>query len=242
MSDESVSAQLQRANNQLSELEAFSYSVSHDLRAPLDAIRSFAQSLQETEAGRMSAQGRHRLERVLQGALTMNRMIDDLLDCSRVERCEMRRREVDMGMIAVQVAAELMQNHPNVRVQIEPLPRVTGDPALLRQVIANLLGNAMKFSSHVATPCVRVDAIDLGTAVEIRVHDNGAGFDNENACRLFCLFQRLHGQEEFAGSGVGLAIVKRIVTRHGGTIRAVSKPGVCTTFAFTLPKSPTAAA
>jgi light-regulated signal transduction histidine kinase (bacteriophytochrome) len=234
--DDNLSTQLRHARDLAAELEAFSYSVSHDLRAPLDAIRCFAQSVRETEAVRMSTQGRHRLERVIQGALRMNRMIDDLLGCSRTEHCEMFMREVDLGMLAAQAAGELMLSYPRARIQIDALPRTMVDPALLRQVLENLVGNALKFSARVADPRVRIDAVDLGTAFEIRVHDNGVGFDAEYASRLFCLFQRLHRDEEFAGTGVGLAIVKRVVARHGGTVRAESKPNVRTTFAFTLPK------
>jgi signal transduction histidine kinase len=229
---------LRHAHDVIAELEAFSYSISHDLREPLRAITCFAQTLQDTEAGRMSVQGRHRLERVVQGALRMNRMIEDILACSRAERCDLRRQEVDLGVLAREVVDELRPGHGRVRVEIAPLPRVPGDTALLRQVFANLVGNALKFSRGSAAPLVRVDAVDAGAAVEVRVHDNGAGFDAAYASRLFQLFQRLHTEKEFPGTGVGLAIVKRVVARHGGSVRAESQPGVRTTFAFTLPKAP----
>lgn len=229
-------AELQDARDLVEELKAFNYSISHDLRAPLHAITCFAQSLQDTEADRMSVQGRRRLDRVVQGALRMNRMIEDLLACSRADRCDMRMCDVDLGALAHDVAGELRPCYRRTRVEIGPLPVVTGDGVLLRQVFANLLDNALKFSAGARAPHVSVDAVDTGGAIEIRVHDNGAGFDPAHASRLFGLFQRLHTEREFPGTGVGLAIVKRIVARHGGSVRTESKPGVCTTFTVTLPK------
>jgi signal transduction histidine kinase len=231
-----VRDELRRAQDRVEQLEAVTSAISHDLRAPLHAITCFAQSLQETESAGMSSAGQHRLDRVVQGALRMNRMIDDLLACSRAERHDLRTSDIDLAALACDVVSEMRPAYWRSRAEIGALPCLRGDGVLLRQVFANLIGNAFKFSARHPAPCVRIAAADLGREVEIRVHDNGAGFDPTYAPRLFNPFQRLHNEREFPGTGMGLAIVKRIVARHGGRVRAESQPGVCTTFAFTLPK------
>jgi two-component system, sensor histidine kinase and response regulator len=219
----------------LAELDAFSYTVSHDLRSPLSAINAFALSLLESEAGSLSDQGRHRLGRILAGSERMGRMIDDILACSRAERTEMCCRAVELGLLAAEAVAEARALWPGAAVEIGPLPQVLGDACMLRQVFANLVGNALKFSGGRADARVAIDAKPAGGgAWEISVRDNGAGFDPAHAARLFGLFQRLHAESEFPGSGVGLAIVKRLVARHGGSIRAESVPGGWTTFTFTM--------
>ncbi|HVZ42810.1 MAG TPA: ATP-binding protein [Ramlibacter sp.] len=217
------------------ELHAFNYTLSHDLQAPLHAIAGFAEALQRGEAASLSQQGRHRLERVVQGARTMNGMINDILACSRAERAQPRRVEVDLHAIASGVVDELGAAYASTVIEIEPLPCVQGDPTLIRQVFSNLVGNALKFSAGAAEPRVRIEGLRVEDEVEIRVRDNGAGFDSAYAGKLFGLFQRLHKQEEFPGTGVGLAIVKRIVARHGGRVAAESIPGGWTTFTFRLP-------
>jgi PAS domain S-box-containing protein len=222
---------LQRA---MAEMEAFSYTVSHDLRAPLAAVQSFAAALAESEAAALSEQGRHRLDRIVVGAQRMNRMIDDILACSRVERAEMRCREVDLNSLVAEVVAEAKPLWPVAAVVIEPLPNVGGDVGMLRQIFANLIGNALKFSSARADARVDVTARRTQSGTEICVRDNGAGFDPAYAGKLFGMFQRLHSEAEFSGTGVGLAIVKRLVQRHGGQVRAESVPGGWTTFSFTL--------
>jgi signal transduction histidine kinase len=218
----------------MAEMEAFSYTVSHDLRAPLAAVQSFAGALQEAEAAALSERGRHHLERVVAGALRMSRMIDDILACSRVERAEMRCREIDLGALVTEVVSELKASWPDAKVILEALPAVRGDANMLRQIFTNLIGNALKFSARSPDATVEVSARKTEGATEISVRDNGAGFDTAYAGKLFGLFQRLHSEAEFAGTGVGLAIVKRLVNRHGGEVRAESVPGGWTTFSFTM--------
>jgi two-component system sensor histidine kinase/response regulator len=219
----------------LAELQAFSYTVSHDLRAPLQAIAGFAQALAEAEGPALSERGRHRLDRILQGAQRMDRMIEDILVCSRAERAQLQRHSVDLDALTRDVVEELATQYARTVVDVAPLPRVVGDSVLLRQVMANLVGNALKFSAHADSPNVTIDAATQEGRVQVRVRDNGAGFDAAYAHKLFTLFQRLHTESEFPGSGVGLAIVKRVVARHGGQVAAESVPGGWTTFSFALP-------
>jgi PAS domain S-box-containing protein len=218
----------------MAEMEAFSYTVSHDLRSPLAAVRSFADALTETEAGALSEQGRHRLARIVAGAQRMEKMIHDILTCSRVERAEMRCRTVDLEALVAELVGEVAPQWPAATIVVGPLPAVGGDANMLRQIFANLVGNALKFSAGRADARVEVAAHKVEGGTEICVRDNGAGFDTAYAGKLFGLFQRLHAESEFAGTGVGLAIVKRLVNRHGGAVRAESVPGGWTTFSFTL--------
>ena len=224
----------QALQNTVAELEAFSYTVSHDLRAPLAAINAFAVSLLESEAAALSQRGRHRLERIVAGSVRMNRMIDDILACSRAERAEMRLQAVDVAALAGEVVAEARHAWPATQVAIGELPAVHADATMVRHILANLVGNALKFSGGRPGARVEIDAADSADGPQFRVRDNGAGFDMAYAGKLFGLFQRLHSEAEFPGSGVGLAIVKRLVSRHRGTVRAESVPGGWTTFCFTL--------
>ena len=218
----------------IADLEAFSYSVSHDLRSPLSAINAFAVSLLETEAGKLTKEGQHRLDRIVAGSRRLNKMIDDILLCSRAERAEMRLQTVNLGAMVAEVVAELRPSWPAARIAVGQLPTVHADATMLRQVIANLLGNALKFSAGSPDAQVHVEARLVDGVTEIMVRDNGAGFDMAYGYKLFGLFQRLHKDNEFPGTGVGLAIVKRLVSRHGGCVRAESVPGGWTTFGFTL--------
>jgi signal transduction histidine kinase len=225
----------ERLQRTIADLEAFSYSISHDLRGPLAAISSFAGYLQETEAAALSERGRHKLGRITAGAERMERMISDILACSRAERAEMQRRRVDLAVLVPEVVAELKESWPAARVTIGPLPTVKADSAMLRLVLCNLIGNALKFSGGRPDAQVEIAAARVRRGVvEITVRDNGAGFDMAYSGKLFGLFQRLHSESEFPGTGVGLAIVKRLVSRHGGTVRAESVAGGWTTFSFTL--------
>jgi len=161
-------------------------------------------------------------------------MIDDILACSRVERAEMRCCEVDLNALVTEVVSEARPLWPRAAVVARPLPVVGGDANMLRQIFANLIGNALKFSSVRADARVEISARRTDRGTQISVRDNGAGFDPAYAGKLFGMFQRLHSEAEFSGTGVGLAIVKRLVHRHGGEVSAESVPGSWTTFSFTL--------
>ncbi len=220
---------LQRAN---AELEAFSYSVSHDLRTPLRAISGFAEILRDSYGDKLDDDGRHYLTRVLDGSNRMGMLIDDLLQLGRVSRQEVSRQNVNLSDIAKDVIAGLQDAHPNrqVDVHIEPGLTTRADPRLAEILMANLLGNAWKFTSTVPQP--RVSLAREGEA--FCVSDNGVGFDMKYSAQLFGVFQRLHGINEFPGTGVGLATVKRIVDRHGGTIWAEAEVGNGANFYFTF--------
>jgi PAS domain S-box-containing protein len=225
-------AELERANR---ELDAFSYSVSHDLRAPLRAINGFAHLIGEGAGAALDAENRALLERIKANAVRMGELIDEMLRFARAGRGSLDLNKVSLGETAAEVVRELLEQDPRVTVDIGPLPEAVCDPALIKQVFANLVGNAFKYSSKQTAPKVEIGAgagPDGRTAIFVR--DNGAGFDPQFAQRLFGMFQRLHSDKEFPGTGVGLAICKRIVERHGGRIWAESAPGAGATFFFTL--------
>jgi PAS domain S-box-containing protein len=220
------------------ELEAFSYSVSHDLRAPLRAIDGFSRILSEEKGRQLDDEGRRLLGIVSGNARKMGRLIDDLLTFSRSSRAEMRRTEVDMTSLARAAFAEARLAAPSgerVELRLANLPPAQGDPDLLRQVWANLVGNAVKFSALVEAPVVEIEGAVEGRRIVYRVRDNGAGFDMAYAHKLFGVFQRLHAPSEFAGTGVGLALARRIVARHGGDVAAEGAVGRGATFSFWLP-------
>jgi len=219
------------------DLESFSYSISHDLRAPLRTIDSFAQILEEDFADRLDAEGRRLIEVVRRSSRTMDQLIVGLLEFSRVGREALDRDEIDMTALADAAAAEVKSAYtgPTPLIEIEELPAIAGDATVLRQVWCNLIGNALKYSAKRAEPEVRVSGrIDNREAI-YRVKDNGAGFDMRYADKLFGVFQRLHRADEFTGTGVGLAIVQRIVARHGGRIWASGVPDGGACFEFALP-------
>src|SRR5262249_30376737 len=226
-------AQLEAANR---ELEAFSYSVSHDLRSPLRAIDGFARALLDDYAAGLPAPAQHYLDRVRTGAKHMGQLIDDLLALARVSRSEMRRQNVDLSALVSQIAAELRQRAPqrNVQVHVESGHVVPGDPVLLRLALENLLGNAWKYTSKRAEAHIEFGA-RLGAGHRVFfVRDDGAGFDSAYADKLFSPFERLHGTGEFEGTGVGLATVQRIIQRHGGRVWAEGAVDQGATFYFTL--------
>jgi PAS domain S-box-containing protein len=226
-------AELEAANR---ELESFSYSVSHDLRAPLRAVAGFAALLRSQHAAALPDAGRHQLERIEVNAARMGALIDDLLKLSRASMQELKRRPTDMEALARMAAHEATEHAARpVEVVFHALPPAKGDHTLLQQVWANLIGNAVKYSRGAAAPRIEIGARRLDDAVEYYVRDNGAGFDPQQAARLFGLFQRLHSEEEFEGTGVGLALVERIVRRHGGQVGAEGAPGEGATFRFSLP-------
>nr|MBP7675607.1 PAS domain-containing sensor histidine kinase [Thermoanaerobaculia bacterium] len=220
------------------ELEAFSYSVSHDLRAPLRAIDGFSRILSEEKGRQLDDEGRRLLGIVSGNARKMGRLIDDLLTFSRSSRAEMRRTGVDMTSLARAAFAEARLAAPSgerVELRLADLPPAQGDPDLLRQVWVNLVGNAVKFSALVEAPVVEIEGAVEERRIVYRVRDNGAGFDMAYAHKLFGVFQRLHAPSEFAGTGVGLALVRRIVTRHGGDVAAEGAVGRGATFSFWMP-------
>ena len=216
------------------EAESFSYSVSHDLRAPLRAIDGFSRVLLEEHAAQLDDQGREHLDRVRRAAQQMGALIDDLLQLSRIGRTELHREWVEMGVLAREVAAELLEAEPTRDVEFLVSDGVVAeaDPDLMRVVLANLLGNAWKFTSTREHARIEFGARDAGH--EIFVRDNGVGFDMAYAAQLYGAFQRLHRTDEFPGTGIGLATVQRIVHRHGGRIWAESEPDRGATFSFTL--------
>lgn len=231
----------QELRRSLESLEKFSYTVSHDLRAPLRAIHGYVGFVLEDECERLSPEGRDNLRRIAENAERMDILIRDILAYSRAERATATRSRVDMNGLVGDVARELRAAYPEAEVVVADLPPALADATMLRQVVANLLDNALKFSSKSARPRVEVTAAPSAAGVEYHVRDNGAGFDPRYADRLFGVFQRLHGQAEFPGTGVGLAIVKRLLEHHGGAIVAESSPGHGATFRFTLPPPPASA-
>jgi PAS domain S-box-containing protein len=229
-----VEQALTRSNQ---ELERFSYSVSHDLRAPLRAINGFAQALAEGHAAQLDEEGKRLLTVIRDSAKLGGELIDGLLHFSHVGRQALARAPVDLTALAESVVAELRQTASNVAVDVvlTPLPPTTGDGALLRHVLVNLIGNAFKFSAKRAHPKVEIGAQVDAPEVTYYVKDNGVGFDMQYAGKLFGVFQRLHRPDEFEGTGVGLALSQRIVQRHGGRIWAEGKVNEGATFFFTLP-------
>jgi signal transduction histidine kinase len=223
-------AELKFANR---ELEAFSRSVSHDLRAPVRAISGFSQILLDEHAPKLDGEAQGFLRRIGAAAEKMGQLIDGLLNLSRVSRDGIEKREVDLSKIAMDILAEIQASHQERQVQILVAPRllVQGDRRLLEIAFQNLLSNAWKFTSKKAEAKIEVGALKKGTYF---VKDNGAGFDMRNVGKLFGVFQRLHSENDFEGSGVGLATVQRIIERHGGRIWAEAAPGEGATFYFQL--------
>ena len=219
------------------ELEAFTYSVSHDLRAPLRAIDGFSRILQEDYASQLSPEASDYLSLVRDNTQRMGQLIDDLLNLSRITRQTLNKQPVNPGEIVHQVLDELQaeQNGRRIEIAIGELPHTQADHSLLKQVFVNLLSNAFKFTSRCETALIEVGCLDAITAHPVYfVKDNGAGFNMKYSHKLFRVFQRLHRMEDYEGTGVGLALVQRIITRHGGRIWAESALGEGATFYFTL--------
>jgi signal transduction histidine kinase len=228
-------AQLQAAN---SELEAFSYSVSHDLRAPIRHIAGFAELLESTGKGLDDA-GRRYLKKISEATHRMGQLIDDLLVFSRMGRAEMRTEDVRLADLLAEVIKEAqpdLKGRP-IEWRIGTLPQVRGDPAMLRLVFANLVSNAVKYTGKRPDPRIEIGAQAADGEEIVYVRDNGVGFDSAYASKLFGVFQRLHRADEFEGTGIGLANVRRIVIRHGGRTWAEGEPGRGAAFYFSLPKN-----
>jgi light-regulated signal transduction histidine kinase (bacteriophytochrome) len=223
------------------ELEAFSYSVSHDLRAPLRGIDGFSQALLEDYSDRLDETGQNYLRRIRAGAQRMAALIDDMLQLSRVNRAQIDRERVDVSGLAQAVAEELGRQNPGheVAVHIQPELIANADRGLMRILLENLLGNAWKFTARAADARIEFRADITDTETVFLVKDNGAGFDMAHAGALFQPFQRLHSEADFPGTGIGLATVRRIVDRHGGRIWAEGTVGRGATVFFTVPISRT---
>ena len=221
----------------LRELEGFSYSVSHDLRSPLRAIEGFARILEEEHSGSLDEEGRRLLRIIRDGGAKMGRLIDGLLGFSRLGKQPLALAVVDMGLLVSEVVVALGLNgqHPPNRVILQALPSAYGDRALLRLVWDNLLSNAAKYSATRKQPRIEVAGTRKGTETIYSVADNGVGFDMQYAGKLFGVFQRLHAEDDFPGTGVGLSFVKRIVGRHGGRVWAEGALDKGAKFFFALP-------
>lgn len=227
-------AELVAANT---ELEAFNYSVSHDLRAPLAAINGFSSIVLNKSEGQLDEASRGLLKRVLINAERMSRLIDDLLSLARASRQPMQTCECDLSELALSVVDNLRQADVGRKIDVSITPglRVHADPGLMRILLENLIGNAWKFTAHTAQPSIAIGSERHEGETAYFVRDNGAGFDMAHAAKLFTPFQRMHRLDEFEGSGIGLSIVQRIVGRHQGRIWAEATPGEGATLRFTLP-------
>ena len=227
-----LTAELEAANR---ELEAFSYSVAHDLRAPLRHIDGFARMALEKSHG-LDDSLIKQLSAVVQAAGTMGRMIDGLLTLSRVGRDGLQRRPVDMAGLVEKARSQLGPEaaRPTLRWEIGALPAASGDPELLQLVWINLLSNALRYSSRQAEPRIEVGTQTADEKLVFFVSDNGVGFDMRYSQKLFNVFQRLHRQDEFEGIGIGLALVRRVIERHGGRVWAESKLNEGATFYFCI--------
>ena len=240
ITDQKHAEQIKRINNELAasnkEMEAFSYSVSHDLRAPLRSIDGFSQALLEDYADSLDEQGQDYLKRICAASQRMGELIDDILKLSRISRAEMRYQEVDLTALAESALTGLKRGRDGREVEVAIAPGLSafGDSGLIKIALENLLDNALKFTGKQGRARIEFGTTSRNGEEAFFVHDNGVGFDMTYADRLFGAFQRLHSQEEFEGTGVGLATVKRIVRRHGGQVWAESEVGKGTTFYFTL--------
>ena len=226
-------AQLEAVNH---ELEAFAYSVSHDLRAPLRSIDGFGAILQEDFEEKLGADGKDSIRRMRRATRHMGDLIDDLLKLSKITRAELNLESVDLSALVASVADGLLRSEPreDLELVIAPGVEVRGDPRLLRIALENLIGNAFKFTSQTPKASVEFGVSGNGSRPVYFVRDNGVGFDAAYVGKLFAPFQRLHGAEEFPGTGIGLATVQRVILRHGGTVRAEGAVGKGATFSFTL--------
>jgi len=220
------------------ELESFSYSVSHDLRAPLRAIDGFSRILEEDYAKKLDEDGKRTLNTIIESTKQMGRLIDDLLAFSRLGRQEVKKQEIDMTALVSEVYDELKRQAPEreINFTLKKLPSAYADASLMRQVWTNYISNAIKFTRNNPNATIEVGGKSTDDSVTYSVKDNGAGFDMAYVGKLFGVFQRLHAQKDYEGTGVGLAIVKRVVERHGGTVSADAAVNKGATVSFTLPK------
>jgi len=225
--------QLEELNH---ELESFNYSVSHDLRAPLRHMNGFSRILEQQFALHLPEEGKHYLARIHSAATQMSALVEDLLQLSRVGRQAVRYRPIELRALVEEARKEVLGEAEGRQIlwKIGELPEVEADPTLLRQVFTNLLSNAIKFTGKRESASIEIDSFENESQTVVYVKDNGAGFDPQYADKLFGVFQRLHRQDEFEGTGIGLATVQRIIQKHGGKVWAESKPDQGATFFFTV--------
>lgn len=237
--EQKVAERTAKMQESIAELEAFSYSVSHDLRAPLRSLAGFASILVEDYGGKLDEEGKHLLERIKHNAEAMSVLIDSLLQLSRISRTSLNKTEVSLLDLAGKAVEEVLGtgNYGDGRVEVDIPPDlvVSADANLITVALRNLVDNALKFSSKAPSPRVQIGAEREGGQVKVFVRDNGVGFKMEDADKLFTAFERLHTQHDFPGTGVGLTTVQRIVARHGGRVWAEGKEGEGATFWFSLP-------
>ncbi len=236
--EEAVNARTFELAETNKQLESFSNSVSQDLHTPLRTIESFSRMLMESESGNVSEEGKHRLSVIRENTVKMSGMIDDLLSFARTSKVEIIRISVDINVLIKKVMEELVlkETGRKFEISVDDLPAITGDPALLRQVFVNLIGNAIKFTRHCGIANIRITGTETAERTTITIQDNGCGFDMMYSDKLFGIFQRLHSELEYEGSGVGLAIVRRIIQRHDGSVTAFAEPGKGTRITVTIPK------
>jgi light-regulated signal transduction histidine kinase (bacteriophytochrome) len=231
---------LKNNNNQLelsnNELDAFTYSVSHDLRAPLRAIHGYTNILLAEYADKLDNEGKEMMHSVSKNAKKMGQLIDDLLSFSKTGKRELQRVNMNMRELAEECITEMKRVFPfdNVSITVNPMPSAFADISMMRQVYLNLISNALKYSGKKEKIKIEIGARQEKGKTVYYIKDNGVGFDMKYYDKLFSVFSRLHAQEEFEGTGVGLALVKRIITKHGGSVWAEGKPNEGATFYFTL--------
>lgn len=230
-----LKANILQLENSNKELESFSYSISHDLRAPIRALNGYSRIIEEKYTGTLDDEAKRLLRNIEENALKMGRLVDDLLAFSRLGKKEVQKSKIDMKKMVEDILEEVSKSTKhNAVIKINPLPGVNADHGLIYQVWINLISNAIKYSRKKEKPEIEIGTIDSETATIFFVKDNGSGFNMKYAGKLFGVFQRLHSDEEFEGTGVGLAIVYRIITKHGGKIWADAKRDEGATFYFTL--------
>ena len=238
ISNENLEITTQKLAGTNKELEAFAYSVSHDLRAPLRAINGFSQMLVEDYGDKLEPEGQRQLDIIQENARNMGQLIDDLLAFSRLGRIGMTFSNIDMSVIAKEVFEQLQfaEGERSVQLKLDALPPAHCDLAMIREVFSNLLSNALKYTRPNEAAIIEIAGRTDGEEIIYSVKDNGVGFDMKYADKLFRVFQRLHGPEEFEGTGIGLALVQRIISRHGGRVGGEGKVDQGATFWFALPK------
>ena len=220
------------------QLDALAYALAQELRVPLRSVEGFAQILESKYASQLDREGFRMLARVRSGAAKAEQLMDDLLRLTEAGRRTLMPEHVDMTTLAQEAAAEFIEEYPRSIVDIRTMPEAWGDPSLLKGVWSQLIGNALKFSANATAPRIQVGAREHRGMIEYWVRDNGVGFDSAQRGKVFGVFQRLHRAEDYPGSGIGLAIVQLVVTRHGGTMEAQGAPGEGAEIAFRLPARP----